>query len=85
MRELCSSIDALYLSGRADLSEALFEVMEERRAAAEAEEEPMPLTLAGSEFFVEPRSCGMYRFRLTHPSGMVGVTASEQLPLIRVQ
>lgn len=83
--ELCSGVDALYLSGRAELSEALFEVLEERRTTAELAEEPVPLSLAGSEFFVEPRSFGKYRFRLVHPSGLVGVTASDHLPSLRVQ
>lgn len=85
VRELCSGVDALYLSGRAELSPLLFEVLEERRQAAEEADEPQPLSLAGSEFFVEPRSFGKYRFRLTHPAGLVGVTTSEHLPALRVQ
>lgn len=85
LRELCSGVDAMYLSGRAELSPLLFEVLEERRQAAEEADEPQPLSLAGEGFFVEPRSFGKYRYRLTHPGGLVGVTASEHLPALRVQ
>lgn len=83
--EVASGIDALYLSGRAELSENLLAVLEERRQAAESAEAPVPLTVAGEEFGVEPRSFGRYRYRLVHRSGLVGVTASESLPALRVQ
>jgi len=85
VRELCSGVDALYLSGRCELSESLFEVLEERRTSAEQAGEAVPVSLAGEEFFVEPRAFGKYRYRLAHPSGLVGVTASEHLPALRVQ
>lgn len=85
LRELCSGVDALYLSGRATLSESLFEALEERRQEAEEADEPQPLQLAGVEFFVEPRSFGKYRYRLAHSSGLFGVTRSENLPSFYVQ
>ena len=85
VKELTSGVDALYLSGRAQLSASLFEVLEERRLAAEAADEPVPLNVAGVEFFVHPRAFGKYRYRLTHERGMVGVTTSENLPALRVQ
>jgi hypothetical protein len=82
---LCSGVDALYLSGRSELSPLLFEVLEERRQSAEAADEPQPLLLAGEVFFVEPRSFGKYRYRLAHPSGLFGVTTSDKLPSFYVQ
>lgn len=85
VRELCSGVDALYLSGRAELSPLLFEVLEEHRSDAEESDGPVALSLAGEEFWVEPRAFGKYRYRLTHPGGLVGVTASEHLPALRVQ
>lgn len=85
LRELVSGVDALYLSGRADLTPGLFEVLEERRAAAEKADEPLPLQLGRTEWFVEPRSFGKYRYRLTNAAGLIGVTASEHLPSLRVQ
>lgn len=83
--ELCSGVDSFYFSGRAELSDDLFEVLEERRLAAEAANEPQPLSIAGEVFFVEPRAFGVYRYRLAHPSGLFGVTASEKLPSFYVQ
>lgn len=85
VRELCSGVDALDLSGRAELSTSLVEMLEELRQAAEAASEPQSLSLAGVQFFVEPRSFGKYRYRLAHPSGLFGVTTSEKLPSFYVQ
>lgn len=85
LTELASGVDALYLSGRADLSPALFAALEERRTAAEAADDPVPFEVAGVEWSVEPRSFGRYRYRLTHPHGLVGITTSEHLPTFRVQ
>lgn len=85
LRELSSGIDALYLSGRCELSEALFNTLEERRAAAVEADGPVPLRIAGEDFGVEPRSFGRYRYRLVHRSGLVGVTQSDKLPSIYVQ
>jgi hypothetical protein len=83
--EVASGIDALYLSGRAELSENLFRTLEERRQAAAEADAAVPLQLAGEEFGVEPRSFGRYRYRLAHRSGLVGVTDSDNLPALRVQ
>lgn len=85
LTELASGVDALYLSGRADLSPALLAVLEERRQAAEAAEDPVAFEVAGVEWWVEPRSFGRYRYRLTHPHGLVGITTSDNLPTFRVQ
>ncbi|HEX2574935.1 MAG TPA: hypothetical protein VHK88_01215 [Aquihabitans sp.] len=83
--ELASGVDALYLSGRAELSAALFEALDERRAAAAEAEAPVPIVLADEEFGVEPRAFGRYKYRLVHRHGLVGVTSSEKLPTLRVQ
>lgn len=83
--ELASGVDALYLSGRAELSPSLFEVLAERKAAAQEADAPVPLELAGEEFGVEQGSFGRYRYRLVHQHGLVGVTESERLPSLRIQ
>jgi hypothetical protein len=85
LRELASGIDALYLSGRASLSDRLIADLTELRAAAEEADEPQLLRLAGEDFRVEGRSFGKHRFWLSHPHGVVGVTPSETLPAFRVQ
>lgn len=93
VRELTSGVDALYLSGRADLSPRLFEVLEDRRTKAQELDEPVPLPVSDladpvsdlAEWSVEPRAFGKYRYCLVHPAGLIGVTPSEQLPSLRVQ
>lgn len=85
IREVCSGVDALYLSGRADLTEDLFDVLESLRLTAEEADEPQPLSLAGQMFFVAPRAFGKYRYRLEHHSGLFGITTSEHLPSFYVQ
>lgn len=85
LTELASGVDALYLSGRAELSRGLLEALEERRSAAAAADAPARLMVAGEEFGVEPGPFGKYRYRLVHRTGLVGVTGSERLPALRVQ
>jgi hypothetical protein len=85
VREVASGVDALYLSGRAVLSDALLADLEAVRAKAEESGQPAPFRVAGEEFEVEPRAFGKYRFRLVHSSGLVGITPSEHLPALRVQ
>lgn len=85
LTELASGVDALYLSGHAELSSALFETLEERRLVAVSTEAPAALVVAGEEFGVEPRAFGRYRYRMVHEHGLVGVTTSERLPSFRVQ
>ena len=83
--ELASGVDALYLSGRADLSPWLFEALDERRHQAIESEAPAPLILAGEEFGMEPRAFGRYKYWLVHRHGQIGITSSEKLPALRVQ
>lgn len=85
VREVCSGVDALYLSGRAEVPEVVLDTLESLRLAAEASGEHQELPLMGGTFFVAPRSFGKYRYRLEHSTGMVGVTASTHLPAVRVQ
>lgn len=80
-----SGVDALYLSGGASLPSGLFEVLEERRAEAEAARASVPLVVAGEEFGVAPRSMGMYRFMLEHRHGVIGVSPRSKIPPLRVQ
>lgn len=83
--ELASGVDALYLSGRADLQPELFNAFASARSDAEAVDGPVPFRLLDDDWQLEPFSFGRYRYRLVHPFGMVGVTDSENLPALRVQ
>ncbi|MCU1494758.1 MAG: hypothetical protein JWO62_2522 [Acidimicrobiaceae bacterium] len=85
LTELASGIDALYMSGRGDVSEALLVDLKAARAAAEEANEAVPFDLGGVEVRVEPRSFGRYPYRLLTDHGLVGITSSAALPAIRVQ
>jgi hypothetical protein len=85
VRELASGIDALYLSGRAGISAAVLEELERRRDEALEARRPIAVSMGGEEFGVLPKPFGKYRYCLSHPNGLVGVTASEHLPALRVQ
>ncbi len=83
--ELCSGIDGLYLSARGDAPPSLLIDLEVMRAAAEANDQPVDFQIGGTPMKVQPRAFGKYRFSLTHELAQIGVTPSENLPLMRVQ
>jgi len=85
LRELVSGIDALYLSGRTELSKAVVDELEGRRVDAMAEDASVPVVLGNEVFELAPRNFGKYRYRIEHLNGLVGVTTSEHLPALRVQ
>lgn len=84
LRELASGVDALYLSGRASLPSSLLERLDEGRTAAGVAGS-LPVAFGDTGFGISPRALGKYRFRLEHRHGQVGLTASTQLPALRVQ
>lgn len=83
--ELSSGIDALYLSGKAAISEVGWESLIKWRAQAEEESEPISVILGGEEFSVDPHGWGKYRYSLRHRRGRLGITTSASLPTIRIQ
>lgn len=85
LRELASGIDALYMSGRGEVSGGLLADLADARRAAEDANEPVPFDLGGCDALVEPRSFGRYRFRLATEHGLIGVTPSSSLPPLRIQ
>ena len=85
VRELASGIDALYLSGRVDLSDSFLDALERARDRARASDGPVPYRLGGVEFGLAAHSWGRYGFRLSHEYGLIGFTGSKHLPAIRVQ
>lgn len=85
LRELASGIDALYLSGRADLPYWLVNALERARTEAEASRHATPIWLGHEQFGVAPRSFGRYRFCLVHPYAQIGVSPSTQSPAFRIQ
>ncbi|MFH1330025.1 MAG: hypothetical protein ABIJ48_05150 [Actinomycetota bacterium] len=85
VRELASGIDALYLSGRARLSESLLSRLELGKSRAQASGEPVPFEFGGVGFELAPHGLGRYAYRLEHEHGLIGLTGSRRLPAVRVQ
>ena len=83
--EVASGIDALYLSGRVVLTKQFLERLEHLRAEAVVLEVALAFDLGGVSMQLQPHAFGKYRFCLDHPFGRIGLTASDQLPAIRVQ
>jgi hypothetical protein len=85
MLELASGVDALYLSGRAAVPQALLAQLETARALADELRETIPFRLAGEQLQLLPHGFGRYRYCLRHEHAQIGVSASEHLPALRVQ
>lgn len=85
LTELASGVDALYLSGRALLSDGLLDNLELARIEATGSEQAVPFPLAGVTMAMAPHGFHKYRYCLDHPFGRIGLTASSNLPTISVQ
>ena len=83
--ELASGVDALYLSGRANLPGELLGRLEVARGEADRSKAAVPFILDGVEYQLKPHSWQRYRYCLDHAWGRVGFTVSNHLPVIRVQ
>jgi hypothetical protein len=84
--ELASGIDALYLTGRAELPPPLVEALEAARSSAGEERAVVPFCeWRGVEFGIAPGGLNMHRYRLVSTAGIIGVTASEHLPSLMIQ
>jgi hypothetical protein len=83
--ELASGIDALYVSGRANLTPELIELLAESRSAAEVAGGPIHIKFGGEFMRINPRALGRYKFWLSHPCGEIGITPKEKIPGIRIQ
>lgn len=83
--ELCSGVDALYLSARGDAPPSLLTDLEVMRSAAEASDQPVDFQIGGTPMKVQPRAFGKYRYCLTHDLARIGFTPSRSFPLMRIQ
>lgn len=84
-RELCSGVDALYLSAQGVAPSSLLVDLEAARLQAEADGLPVVFSLGGYPTKVLPRAFGKYRYAVAHELGMIGITTSDNLPVVRVQ
>ncbi len=85
LRELASGVDALYLSGRAELPKQFLARLEDGRAWAAQAKRPAPFELGELVFGIAPHGWGMYRFCLEHAMARIGISTSRHLPTVRVQ
>jgi hypothetical protein len=83
--ELASGIDALYVSGRANLTPELIEMLAESRAAAEVAGGPIHIKFGGEFVRINPRALLRYKYWLSHPCGEIGISPKEKIPAIRIQ
>ena len=83
--ELASGVDALYLSGAGAIRAQLFEELGDAKAQAQELGELLPYAVGGIEFGLASYGWGKYAYRLEHPNALIGLTASEHLPAVRVQ
>lgn len=85
VRELASGVDALYLSGRCELSAELVARFDAARLEAVNTGSAVVFEFGGYEWELQPHGLGRYRFRLDHELAVVGVTTKDRLPTFRVQ
>ena len=83
--ELTSGVDALYLSGRAALSDDFLARLDALRRIADEQEGPVNLVLGGLEMQMQPRKWGLYRYCVDHPYARFGFSPKQRIPAIRVQ
>jgi hypothetical protein len=85
LRELASGVDALYLSGRAELPKRLLARLEDCRAWAAEARRPAPCQIGEHTFGIAPHGWGKYRFCLDHHMARIGFSTSRHLPTVRIQ
>ncbi len=85
LHELASGVDALYLSGRAELPKRFLDRLEDCRAWAADAKRPDPCAIGDQTFGIAAHGWGKYRFCLDHPMARVGFSTSRHLPTVRVQ
>ena len=83
--ELACGVDALYLSGRAELPESLLDRLEVAKLGAQASSRATPLMFGGYDWTVASHGLLKWSFRLDHPLAVIGVTRRQHLPAFRVQ
>ena len=85
LRELASGVDALYLSGRAELPKRFLARLEDCRAWAVEAKRPAPCEIGERTFGIAPHGWGKYRFCLDHNMARIGFSTSRHLPTVRIQ
>lgn len=84
-RELASGIDTLVLSLRGVASKDFLSSLAERKEVARQESAAVPFEMGGQEVLVAPGSLARHAYRLQHAWGVLGISDSERLPVVRFQ
>ena len=83
LRELASGVDALYLSGRAQLPKRFLARLEDDRAWPAEAKRPAPCEIGELVFGIAPHGRFKYRFCLDHEMARIGFSTSPHLPTVR--
>lgn len=83
--ELCSGIDALYLSGIGASPVGLLDELDRLKEQAVENGAPVDSVLGGYPVKVLGTAMGKYRYCVVHELARFGFTPSEALPAVRVQ
>jgi hypothetical protein len=83
--ELASGIDALYLSGMGSAPTVLLDELEAAKSVAVETGQPVDYALGGYSVRVLGSSWQKYKYCAKHELARIGITASESLPVVRVQ
>lgn len=83
--ELASGIDALYCSGRADLTPEFLRLVDRAKDEAQVTGREAEVVLGDHVFRVQSFGMGRYPYRLEHEHGVIAATDSEKLPAFRIQ
>lgn len=83
--ELASGVDALYLSGWADLPDSLLSRLGEGKKRAQSAGDAVAFSFGGIEFGLSPGGLHKYPYRLSHEWGELALTDSKHLPPLRWQ
>jgi len=82
---LASGIDSLYVSARGRVPAHLWTDLSDRKAAAQADDDPLGIEFGGEQMLIRPTGLGRYPMRLDHRYGRIGITRSEKLPSLRFE
>lgn len=84
-REIASGIDTLIISLRGELPDTLVSSFVDAKAAASEMQSSTEFKFGGVTWQLQPWAFGKYSFNLMHEYGILGITTSRSLPMMRWQ
>ena len=83
--ELASGVDALYLSGWAELPELLLAKLERAKTRAQGTQSPTSFTFGGIDFGLASHGVQKYEYWLSNEYAALGLTSKKSIPPMRWQ